>query len=171
MENAILWTEDLYFSWKQQCEVKNYGFVYYKYACWLVVDYLDQGSSNLILEGRCPAEFSSNLPQHTCLEVSSIPVKSLISCFRCVWLGLELNSAGHRPSRTELGDPWFRCFYQNSHSDGTHWLQRTHYCCSDEETNSCTSWKTLGWVNLSKILFLDELAYSFNIRQFSVYLK
>ncbi len=57
--------------------------------------------------GQCPAEFSSNLPQHTCLEVWSIPSKSLISCFRCVWLGLELNSAGHRPSRTELGDPWF----------------------------------------------------------------
>ncbi len=33
-------------------------------------------------------------PQHTCLEVSSIPSKTLISCFRCVWLGLELNSAG-----------------------------------------------------------------------------
>ncbi len=67
---------------------------------------LKQGSSNLILEGRCPAEFSSNLPQHICMEVWSIPSKSLISCFRCVWLGLELNSAGHRPSRTELGDPW-----------------------------------------------------------------
>ncbi len=47
-------------------------------------DPLDQGSSNLILEGLCPAEFSSNLPQHTCLEVSSIPSKTLISCFRCV---------------------------------------------------------------------------------------
>ncbi len=67
---------------------------------------LEQGSSNLILEGRCPAKFSSSLPQHTYLEVSSIP-KTLISCFRCVWLGLELNSAGHRPSRTEL-DPCTR---------------------------------------------------------------
>ncbi len=47
-------------------------------------DTLNQGSSNLILEGRCPAEFSSNLPQHTCMEVSSIPSKTLISCFRCV---------------------------------------------------------------------------------------
>ncbi len=45
---------------------------------------LNQGSSNLILEGRCPAEFSSNLPQHTCMEASSIPSKTLISCFRCV---------------------------------------------------------------------------------------
>ncbi len=66
-----------------------------------------QGSSDLIPEGWCPAEFSSNTPQHTCLEVSSMPSKTLISCFRCVWLGLELNSAGHRPSRTEFGDPGF----------------------------------------------------------------
>ncbi len=36
---------------------------------------LSQGSSNLILKGQCPAEFSSNLPQHTCLAVSSIPSK------------------------------------------------------------------------------------------------
>ncbi len=54
---------------------------------------LYQGLWNLILEGRCPAEFSSNLPQHTCLGVSSIPSKTFISCFR-FWLGLELNSAG-----------------------------------------------------------------------------
>ncbi len=68
---------------------------------------LDQGSPNLILEGRCPVEFSSNLDQHTCLEFSSIR-KYLISWFRCVWLGLQLNSAGHRPSRTEPGDPYSR---------------------------------------------------------------
>ncbi len=80
---------------------------------------LEQGSSNLILEGWCPAEFSSNLSQHTCLEVSSIPSKSLISCFRCVWLGLELNSAGHRPSRTELGDPCTRGSSCNVTTNGT----------------------------------------------------
>ncbi len=74
-----------------------------------------QGSSNLFLEGRWPAEFSSNLPQHTCLEVSSIPSKTLISCFRCVWLGLELNSARHRPSRTELGDPWCKALRSGFH--------------------------------------------------------
>ncbi len=45
---------------------------------------LEQGCSNLVLEGRCPAEFCSNLPQHTCMEASSMPSKSLISCFRCV---------------------------------------------------------------------------------------
>jgi len=57
-------------------------------------------SPTSVLEGRCPAEFSSNLPQHISLEVSNKPSKTLISCFRCVWLGLELNSAGHRPYRT-----------------------------------------------------------------------
>ncbi len=68
--------------------------------------HLVQGCPNLVLEGRCPAEFSSNLPQHTCREVSSVPSESLISWFRCVWLGLDLNFAGHRPSRTEFGHPW-----------------------------------------------------------------
>jgi len=37
------------------------------------------------LKDWCPAEFSFNLPQHTCREVASIPSKSLISCFRCKW--------------------------------------------------------------------------------------
>ncbi len=32
---------------------------------WIMDNGLKQWSSNLILEGRCPAEFSSNLPQHT----------------------------------------------------------------------------------------------------------
>ncbi len=45
---------------------------------------LQQGCPNSVLEGRCPANFSSNLPQHTCWEVSNMPSKSLISCFRCV---------------------------------------------------------------------------------------
>ncbi len=39
---------------------------------------LNMGPSNLILEGRCPAEFS--LPA----EVSGLSSKSLISCFRCL---------------------------------------------------------------------------------------
>ncbi len=45
---------------------------------------IKQGCPNSVLEGRCPAVFSSNLPQHTCMEVSSMPSKTLISCFRCV---------------------------------------------------------------------------------------
>ncbi len=50
----------------------------------IIEDGLNQGCPNWVLEGRCPAEFSSNLPQHTCMEDSSMPSKTLISCFRCV---------------------------------------------------------------------------------------
>ncbi len=37
-----------------------------------------------------------------------VALNTLISCFRCVYWGLELNSAGHRPSRTEFGEPCYR---------------------------------------------------------------
>lgn len=39
---------------------------------------------NLFLDGHCPTAYSSNLPKHTCLEVSSIPSKTIVSWFRCV---------------------------------------------------------------------------------------
>jgi len=38
-----------------------------------------RGCPDSVLEGHCPAEFSSNL-----LEVLSMPIKTLISWFRCV---------------------------------------------------------------------------------------
>ncbi len=38
---------------------------------------LDQEYPNSVPEGHCPIGFSSNLPQHTCLEVSSMPSKTL----------------------------------------------------------------------------------------------
>lgn len=63
------------------------------------------GCPNSILEVYCPVEFGSNFPQHTCLEVSNMPSEALITLFWCVWLGLELNSAGNWPSRTEYGQP------------------------------------------------------------------
>lgn len=64
----------------------------------------------MILESRCPAdsEFSANLPQHTYLQVSSIPIKTFISCLMCFYLRLEQNSVGHRPSKTECGDPCYK---------------------------------------------------------------
>ncbi len=54
-----------------------------------------------------------------------------------------------------------------SHSDGTHSLQRIHWCCyfgflhicSDEETNSSTSWMAWRWVHFKQ--FFGE-NYSFN---------
>ncbi len=57
------------------------------------------------LHQGCPAKFSSNLPQHTCLEVYSMPSKSLISWFKCVWLGLELNSADTGPPGPSMDTP------------------------------------------------------------------
>ncbi len=66
---------------------------------------LCQGSPHSVLEGWCPAEFSSNLPQHTCLEVSSIPSKTLISWFRCVWLGWSETLQDTGPPGTSLVTP------------------------------------------------------------------
>lgn len=43
-----------------------------------------QGCPNLLLVGRFPAKYNPNLPQHTCLEVSNMPIKTLIRWFRCV---------------------------------------------------------------------------------------
>jgi len=36
------------------------------------------------LKGHYPAEFISNLIQHICLEVSSMPIKTLMSLFKYV---------------------------------------------------------------------------------------
>jgi len=49
-------------------------------------------------------------------------LKTLISLLRCVWLRLELNSAGQWPSRTEFEKP---CFSPTSSLSGTyvsHWV-------------------------------------------------
>ncbi len=60
----------------------------------LKVEDLYQGSSNRSLEAQSAAEFSSN-PDQTHLPVIFLMIlKTLISMLRCVWLGLELNSAG-----------------------------------------------------------------------------
>ncbi len=115
--------------------------------------HLGQGSSNLILEGRCPAEFSSNLPQHTCLDVWSIPSKTLISFFRCVWLGLELNSAGHRPSKTELGDPWSRLYSVLKHViKRKGWSRSLELCCQSwgVYTAICHAIYCLNFLKLKK---------------------
>ncbi len=53
---------------------------------------LHQGSSNLSPEGQSAAEFSSS-PDQTHCDCLMI-LKTLINMLRCVWLGLELNSAG-----------------------------------------------------------------------------
>ncbi len=74
---------------------------------------VNQGWGTLILEGHSPAEFSSN-PEKPWEKIPNCILKTLISCFRCVWLGLELNSAGHRPSRINVPHLWCK-WWQNFH--------------------------------------------------------
>ncbi len=61
--------------------------------------------TNLFLEGRCSAEFSYK-PYQTQLKqlikLLGIPETSTQVC----WDKLELNSAGHGPSRIKFGDPY-----------------------------------------------------------------
>ncbi len=91
MEQNQFQNSEIEVLWRPQ----NWKF--YFFCNWLPVlmrEPLNQGCPNLVLKGHCPAEFSSYMPQHTCLEVSRMPSKSLMSWFRCVWLVLELNSVG-----------------------------------------------------------------------------
>ncbi len=70
-----------------------------------------QTSPNLVLECRCPAEFSSN-PNQTNLNQVIKVLLGILETFMQVCSGkLELSSARHRPSRTKCGDP---CFIVNS---------------------------------------------------------
>ncbi len=64
---------------------------------------LDQGSPSSVLGGRCPAEFSFN-PNQTHLKQLMKVFLGILDTRQVCGRKLELNSAGHRPSRTELGD-------------------------------------------------------------------
>ncbi len=52
-----------------------------------------------------PVEFRYNQVQSTRLEDSSLPGETLISCFRCVFIGVEAKLWRTRSSRTECGCP------------------------------------------------------------------
>ncbi len=71
-------------------------------------DYLDQGSPSSVLEGRCPAEFSSNPNQTHLKQLIKLLLGILQTSRQVCWGKLELNSAGHRPSRIKFDDPWSR---------------------------------------------------------------
>ncbi len=77
-----------------------------KYLKVTTKEHVMQGSSNLFLEGRCPAEFSSNPNQTHLKQLIKVLLGILQTARQVCWGKLELNSAGHRPSRTECGDPW-----------------------------------------------------------------
>ncbi len=66
---------------------------------------LKQGSPDTVLEGRCPAEFSSNPNQTHLKQLIKLLLGILQTSSQVCWDKLELNSAGHRPSRIKFGDP------------------------------------------------------------------
>ncbi len=63
-------------------------------------------SQTQFLEGHSSAEFSSDQLQITPAWKFLVILKTLISWIRCVWLGLELNSAELWPSRNWVWDQW-----------------------------------------------------------------
>ncbi len=65
-----------------------------------------QWSQTQFLEGHSSAEFSSNQLQITPAWRFLVILKSFISWIRCVWLGLELNSAEVWSSRNWVWDQW-----------------------------------------------------------------
>ncbi len=67
--------------------------------------HLVQGCPHSVLEGRCPAEFSSNPNQTHLKQLLNVLLAILEASMQVCWGKLELNSAGHRPSRTEFGHP------------------------------------------------------------------
>ncbi len=71
---------------------------------------LAQGSPSSVLEGQCPAEFGSN-PNQTHLKQLIKILLGILETSRQVWGKLELNSAGHRPSRIKFDDPCSSLFY------------------------------------------------------------
>lgn len=62
----------------------------------LIIITLAQGCSILLLEGQCPTEFSSNLLQHTCLEVQDQVVQACLIRIRAK--NLEDSRTGAGPS-------------------------------------------------------------------------
>ncbi len=68
-------------------------------------DSLTQGSPDTVLEGRCPAEFSSNPNQTHLKQLIKVSLGILETSREVCWGKLELNSAGHRPSRIKFDDP------------------------------------------------------------------
>ncbi len=81
---------------------------------WKLHHSLEQGSPDTVLEGRCPAEFSSNPNQTHLKQLINVLLGILETSRQVCWGKLELNSAGHRPSRIKFGDPCSRASLENS---------------------------------------------------------
>ncbi len=102
---------------------------------------IDQGSPNSVLEGRCPAEFSSNPNQTHLNQLIKVLLGILETSRQVCWGKLELISAGHRPSRTECGDPCYR------------W----------SALNAVSSWNLAFWFIIYKWKFLCKLNVTFKV--------
>ncbi len=66
---------------------------------------LSQGSPDTVLEGRCPAEFSSNPNQTHLKQLINVLQDILATSMQVCWSKLELNSAGHQPPGPSLVTP------------------------------------------------------------------
>ncbi len=77
---------------------------------------LQQGSPDTVLEGRCPAEFSSSPNQTHLKQLIKVLLGILETSREVCWGKLELNSTGHRPSRIKFGDPCFTDRYIYTHT-------------------------------------------------------
>ncbi len=72
-------------------------------------------------------------------------------------------TTGDGTDRLECGLFWCFISWLESHSDGTHshplvskWCNATFLqICSDEETNSSTSWMAWGWVNCQQLFIFE----------------
>ncbi len=65
-----------------------------------------------------------NSPARSLLVV----LKTMITWFRCVWLGLELNSEGKWPGRAEFARPWSRAWDLKSCCNGNSNRSFLQYC-------------------------------------------
>ncbi len=74
----------------------SYLFVTLHSQCFFfnIHDYIKQGSPNLFLEGRCPAEFSSNPNQTHLKQLIKLLLGMIETSGQVCWSKLELNSAG-----------------------------------------------------------------------------
>ncbi len=66
---------------------------------------LQQGSPDTVLEGRCPAEFSSSPNQTHLKQLIKVLLGILETSREVCWGKLELNSTGHRPPGSSLVTP------------------------------------------------------------------
>ncbi len=74
------------------------------WVVWIYL-FLTQGCPNSVLEGQCPIEFKSNPNQTHPKQLIKLLLGILEASMQVCWGKLELNTAGHRPSRTEFGQP------------------------------------------------------------------